>query len=106
MSQNIGKIVQVIGPVVDVSFEQAGGDLPNILDSLKITREDGHVIVLECQQHVGEKTIRTVAMDSTDSLSRGMEVVPMGAQIIMPVGEQVRGRLFNVTGDAIDGIGE
>jgi F-type H+-transporting ATPase subunit beta len=106
MSQNIGKIVQVIGPVVDVSFEQAGGDLPNILDSLKITREDGHVIVLECQQHVGEKTIRTVAMDSTDGLSRGMEVVPMGAQIIMPVGEQVRGRLFNVTGDAIDGIGE
>ncbi len=106
MSKNIGKIVQVIGPVVDVSFEQEGSELPNILDALEIVKADGQVVVLECQQHIGENTIRTVAMDSTDGMSRGMEVVAKGSQITMPIGNDVRGRLFNVTGDAIDGIGE
>ena len=105
MSKNIGKIVQVIGPVVDVSFEEEGSVLPDILDALEITKLDGQVVVLECQQHVGEKTVRTVAMDSTDGMSRGMEVRATGSQITMPVGDKVRGRLFNVTGDAIDGIG-
>lgn len=106
MSKNVGKIVQIIGPVVDVSFEQEGSELPRILDALEITKENGQVVVLECQQHVGENTVRTVAMDSTDGMSRGMKVTATGSQIIMPVGDAVRGRLFNVTGDAIDGIGE
>ena len=104
MSQNIGKIVQVIGPVVDVIFEAEGGVLPNILDALIIKREDGQEIVLECQQHVGENTVRTVAMESTDGLYRGMNVTTTGAQIKMPIGEQVRGRLLNVIGDTIDGL--
>jgi len=104
MSQNIGKIVQVIGPVVDVSFEMEGGILPNILDALIIKKEDGQEIVLECQQHVGENTVRTVSMESTDGLSRGMNVTTTGAQIKMPIGEQVRGRLLNVIGDTIDGL--
>jgi F-type H+-transporting ATPase subunit beta len=100
-----GKIAQVIGPVVDVSFSDHGGKLPNILDALIVTKPNGAQIILECQKHVGEDTVRTVAMDSTDGLSRGMEVVPTGSPIRMPVGEQIRGRLFNVVGEAIDGIG-
>jgi F-type H+-transporting ATPase subunit beta len=100
-----GKIAQVIGPVVDVSFSEHGGKLPNILDALIVTKPNGTQIILECQKHVGEDTVRTVAMDSTDGLSRGMEVVPTGSPIRMPVGEQIRGRLFNVVGEAIDGIG-
>lgn len=106
MAENIGKIVQIVGPVVDVSFEQEGSTLPSINDALEVTRPDGQVVVLECQQHIGENTIRTIAMDSTDGMSRGMDVVAKGAQITMPIGDKVRGRLFNVTGDAIDGIGE
>ena len=106
MAENIGKIVQIVGPVVDVSFEQEGSSLPSINDALEVTRPDGQVVVLECQQHIGEKTVRTIAMDSTDGMSRGMDVKAEGKQITMPLGDQVRGRLFNVTGDAIDGIGE
>jgi F-type H+-transporting ATPase subunit beta len=104
MSNLTGKIVQVIGPVVDVSFEQEGSKLPNILDALEITKENGQRIVLETQQHIGEDTVRTIAMDSTDGLRRGMDVVATGAPIMMPTGEQIKGRLFNVVGDAIDGI--
>jgi F-type H+-transporting ATPase subunit beta len=100
-----GKIAQVIGPVVDVTFSEHGGKLPNILDALIVTKPNGGQIILECQKHVGEDTVRTVAMDSTDGLSRGMVVVPTGSPIRMPVGEQIRGRLFNVVGEAIDGIG-
>ena len=106
MSQNIGKITQIIGPVIDVSFENQDGKLPNILDALEITRDNGDILVVECQQHIGENTIRTIAMDSTDGLHRGMKVLAKGQQITMPVGEQVRGRLLNVIGDSIDGIGE
>ena len=106
MSQSIGKVIQVIGPVVDVSFESSGNDLPEIFDALEITRENGQVLVLECQQHIGEHTVRTVAMDSTDGLSRGMQVVSTGKSISMPVGNVIRGRLLNVIGEAIDGIGE
>jgi len=102
---NVGKISQVIGPVVDVRFE-TDGSLPNILDSLTITKADGQEIVLECQQHIGEDTVRTIAMDSTDGLSRGMDVVNNGVPITMPTGEQIKGRLFNVIGKAIDGIGD
>lgn len=105
MAKKIGVISQVIGPVVDVSFENAGDEMPNILDALEIKRKDGTILVVECQQHIGEKTVRTVAMDSTDGLQRGMEVIATGLPIIMPIGEQIRGRLMNVTGMPIDGLG-
>ncbi|MDD3876462.1 MAG: F0F1 ATP synthase subunit beta [Bacteroidales bacterium] len=104
MSSYIGKISQIIGPVVDVCFDNES-KLPNIYEALEITREDGHIIVLECQQHIGEDTVRTIAMDSTDGLHRGMSVVSTGQNICMPIGEHIKGRLFNVTGQAIDGIG-
>jgi F-type H+-transporting ATPase subunit beta len=105
MSNNTGIISQVIGPVVDVSFERKGMEMPNIYDALEIKRDDGSILVVECQQHIGENTVRTIAMDSTDGLRRGMEVIATGAPITMPVGEQIKGRLMNVTGLAIDGIG-
>ncbi len=98
-----GKTVQIIGPVVDVRFES--GYLPNILDALEVTRPDGQKIILECEQHIGEDTVRTVAMDSTDGIKRGLEVRAHGSPIRMPVGEKIKGRLFNVVGEAIDGIG-
>jgi F-type H+-transporting ATPase subunit beta len=104
MSVNTGKITQVIGPVIDVSFDTEKGPLPNILDSLVITRANGEKVVLECQQHIGEDTVRAIAMDASDGLSRGMEVVASGAPIMMPIGENIRGRLFNVVGDPIDGL--
>ena len=105
MSKNIGKIAQIIGPVVDVKFDSSVAGLPNIYDALEITRANGKKVILECQQHIGEDTIRTISMDSTDGLSRGNEVVATGAPILMPIGEEIKGRLFNVVGDAIDGIG-
>ena len=106
MADQIGEIVQVIGPVVDISFSQTGQDLPSIHDALEIEREDGSLLVVECQQHIGESTIRTIAMDSTDGLRRGMKAVATGKSITMPVGSQIKGRLMNVIGDAIDGLGE
>ncbi len=102
---NIGKITQIIGPVVDVSFDDENATLPNILDALEIDRPNGTVLVLECQQHVGEDTVRAIAMDATDGLSRGIAVRATGSPIKMPVGDAIKGRLFNVVGDAIDGIG-
>ena len=101
---NTGKIVQIIGPVVDVSFE--GSTLPNIMDSLDVDRGNGQTVVLECQQHLGENRVRTISMDSTEGLSRGMEVINSGTPISMPSGEAIKGRLFNVVGSAIDGIGD
>jgi F-type H+/Na+-transporting ATPase subunit beta len=100
---NKGKIVQIIGPVIDVRFE--GVTLPNILDALEVTRPDGQKVILECEQHTGQDTVRTIAMDSTDGLRRGIEVTALGGQIKMPTGEKIKGRLFNVVGEAIDGIG-
>ena len=105
MSKNTGEIIQVIGPVIDVSFEKQGGELPNIHDALEIKTDD-KTIIIEVQQHVGENTVRTISMDSTDGLSRGMVVTPTGAPIKMPIGDQVKGRLLNVVGDPIDGIGD
>ena len=99
---NTGKIKQIIGAVIDVSFE--GGELPQILNSLEITRQDGSLLVLEVQQHLGEDSVRCIAMEGTEGLTRGMDVVDTGAPIAMPVGENIKGRLFNVTGDAIDGL--
>jgi len=101
---NIGKITQVIGPVVDVSFDAEGAKLPNILDSLEVTKENGQKVVLECQQHLGEDRVRTISMEGTEGLVRGMEVTDTGAPIKMPTGESIKGRLFNVIGEAIDGI--
>ncbi len=106
MSTNIGKIAQIIGPVVDVTFEDVNQELPNIYDSLEITTENGQRIVLETQQHVGEDTVRAIAMDSTDGLTRGQKVVATGSPIKMPTGEAIRGRVFNVVGESIDGIGQ
>lgn len=104
MSQQKGKIAQVIGPVIDVRFDLEGGKLPNILDALEIVRENGQILVLEVQKHIGEDTVRTVAMDSSDGIYRGMEVLVTGSPIKMPIGDKVKGRLFNVVGEAIDGI--
>ncbi|MFS8616424.1 MAG: F0F1 ATP synthase subunit beta [Solitalea sp.] len=101
---NVGKIVQVIGPVVDVSFSTENAELPKIYNAITVTKPDGEVLVLECQQHLGEDRVRTIAMDSTDGLVRGMEVTDTGAPIKMPVGDEIKGRLFNVVGSAIDGI--
>jgi F-type H+-transporting ATPase subunit beta len=101
---NIGRITQVIGPVVDVSFEAEGAKLPNIFDAFTVKKSDGSVIVLECQQHLGEDRVRTIAMDGTEGLTRGMEVIDTETPISMPTGEDIKGRLFNVIGDAIDGI--
>jgi F-type H+-transporting ATPase subunit beta len=106
MALSTGKIVQVIGPVIDVSFDTESNKLPNILDALEVTRADGQKLIMECQQHVGEDTIRAISMDATDGLSRGMVVTATGQPITMPIGDQVKGRLFNVVGDAIDGIGD
>lgn len=101
-----GEIIQIIGPVVDVSFQKSGGELPNIHDALEVDRKDGTKLIVECQQHIGEHSIRAIAMDSTDGLQRGMEVESLGTSIKMPKGEKIKGRLLNVVGNAIDGIGE
>jgi len=106
MSTTKGIISQIVGPVVDVTFDKESTQLPNILDALIIKKEDGSEVVIECEQHIGENTVRCVAMDSTDGLSRGIEVFSTGKPISMPVGKEVRGRLMNVIGDTIDGVGE
>lgn len=92
----------MIGPVVDVSFEVEKNDLPPIYTSLKVVREDNSELMLEVEQHIGEHTVRCVAMDSTDGLRRGMSVVNLGQPIAVPTGEQVKGRLLNVIGNPID----
>src|SRR5215831_3121510 len=102
---NVGKIKQIIGPVIDVAFD-GETELPEILNALEVTRDNGQKVVLEVQQHLGEDSVRTVAMDSSEGLMRGMDCVDTGTNIKMPVGEQIRGRLFNVVGSAIDGLGD
>jgi len=106
MAEIYGEVIQVIGPVVDVIFEVKGADLPNIHDALEIDRGNGQLLIIEVQQHIGESTVRTISMDSTDGLCRGMKARATGSSIRMPVGDQIRGRLLNVVGDAIDGIGK
>jgi len=98
-----GKVAQVIGPVVDVKFEK-GSALPSIYDALEVRKADGTVVVLEVQQHTGQDTVRAISMDSTDGFTRGMEAVSTGSAIKMPIGEAIKGRLFNVVGEAIDGM--
>ena len=104
MSKIKGRVSQIIGPVVDVEFTGENNVLPNIYDSLEIKKSDGSILVLEVQSHIGEDTVRTISMDSTDGLGRGEEVASTGVPIQMPIGENIYGRLFNVIGDAIDGM--
>jgi len=107
MSELFGHISQIIGPVVDVFFDLKGKEevkLPAIYDALSIDRGNGKELIVEIQQHIGENTVRTVAMDSTDGLRRGLKAVALGRSISMPVGDQVKGRLMNVIGDSIDGM--
>lgn len=108
MSQLTGHVSQVIGPVVDVKFEGPDIDdkllLPNINDALVIKRDNGDELIIEVQQHIGEETVRCVAMDSTDGLRRGMAVLPTGQPITMPIGNQIKGRMMNVVGMPIDGM--
>ena len=99
MSQSVGKVSQIMGPVVDVTFDTSSNDLPKIYDSLEIKKEDGSILVLEVQSHVGEDIVRTISMDSTDGLKRGADVEATGNPIQMPIGDDVYGRLFNVIGD-------
>ncbi len=105
MSSLKGKISQVIGPVVDVAFEK-GLELPNIYDALEVFKSDGTRVVLEVQAHVGENSVRAISMDSTDGFTRGMEATSTGLPIKVPTGEKIKGRLFNVVGEAIDGIND
>jgi len=103
MTKVTGKVAQIIGPVLDVEFSSEA-DLPKIYDSLEITKTDGSTLVLEVEQHIGEDTVRCIAMDSTDGLQRGQEARITGNPIKMPIGNEIYGRLFNVTGDPIDGL--
>ena len=101
---NTGQVKQVIGPVVDVSFSKEGSTLPEIYNALEIARPGADTLVLEVQQHLGEDSVRAIAMDSTDGLRRGQPVTDTGIGIAMPVGEAIKGRLFNVVGEPIDGL--
>ena len=103
-NQKKGKIAQVIGPVIDVIFDNAEG-LPNIYDALEVPRPGKETLILEVEQHIGEDTVRCIAMDSSDGLQRGQEVIALGKPIMVPIGENIKGRVFNVVGDAIDGLG-
>src|SRR5688572_27791922 len=98
---NVGKVKQIIGAVIDVQFH---GKLPEIYNALELKKENGDTLVLEVQQHLGEDSVRTIAMDGTEGLVRGTDVIDTGIPIAMPVGDAIKGRLFNVTGDPIDGL--
>ena len=103
---NVGRVKQVIGPVVDVSFSGEGTVLPEIFNALEVQRPNGTKLVLEVQRHLGEDSVRAISMDSTDGLTRGAKVTDTGKAIAMPVGDKIKGRLFNVVGEAIDGIND
>ena len=100
--ENLGKITQIIGAVLDIKF--SAGNLPEINDAIKIPLKDSGELVVEVSQHLGDDTVRCIAMGSTDGLVRGMEAVATGAPITVPVGENTLGRIFNVLGQPIDNI--
>ncbi|MBD5203795.1 MAG: F0F1 ATP synthase subunit beta [Bacteroidales bacterium] len=102
MSANFGTVTQVIGPVIDVSFEGGKENIPPIYSALKVERDNGETLILEVEQHIGEDTVRCVAMESTDGLRRGVKVENLGRPIAVPTGDQVKGRLLNVIGEPID----
>ena len=106
MTQIEGSISQIVGPVVDVTFQPDSPDfrLPAINDAMEIHRDDGRTLIVEVQQHIGEHTVRAVAMDSTDGLRRHMKAVALGHPISVPTGDQIKGRLLNVIGSEIDGM--
>ena len=108
MSKINGHISQIIGPVIDVYYDTKGQDaekvLPKIHDALRVVRPDGRDLVIEVQQHIGEDTVRCVAMDNTDGLQRGLEAITTGYPILMPAGDQIKGRMLNVIGQPIDGM--
>ena len=106
MAQIEGYISQIIGPVIDVHFPELGNEhlLPNIHEEMIIYRPDGKELIVEVQQHIGENTVRCIAMDSTDGLQRHMKATAPGQSISMPTGDQVKGRLMNVVGREIDGM--
>ena len=110
MSQLNGRISQIIGPVIDVRYDTNGQDpekvLPKIHDALKIVRPDGRDLIVEVQQHIGEDTVRCVAMDNTDGLRRDLEAITTGSPILMPAGDQIKGRMLNVIGQPIDGMAQ
>jgi F-type H+-transporting ATPase subunit beta len=104
---NLGTITQIIGSVIDVLFDkEKGRDIPQIMNALEVTKEDGTKVILECQQHIGDNKVRAIAMDATEGLTRGMEVLDKGEPITIKVGDNIKGRLFNVVGEAIDGLKE
>ena len=99
-SNNIGKITQIVGAVLDIRFPE--GNLPEINTAIDIKRPDGSRLVVEVAQHLGDDTVRCIAMGPTDGLVRGMDAESTGAPISVPVGENTLGRIFNVLGDGID----
>ena len=99
-SENLGKITQIIGAVLDIKF--SAGNLPEINDAIKIPLKSGDELVVEVSQHLGDDTVRCIAMGSTDGLVRGMDAIATGAPITVPVGENTLGRIFNVLGEPID----
>ena len=97
---NIGTVVQIIGPVLDIKFD--ADSLPKLLNAITIKAEDGHVVTVEVAHHIGQDTVRCVAMQSTDGLVRGMQAVDTGSPITVPVGPQNLGRIFNLLGEPVD----
>ena len=97
---NIGTVVQIIGPVLDIKFN--ADSLPKLLNAITIKANDGHTITVEVAQHIGQDTVRCIAMQSTDGLVRGMQAVDTGAPISVPVGPQTLGRIFNLLGQPVD----
>ena len=106
MSENLGTVVQVIGPVIDVSFEGGKEQMPPIYTALKVLRDNGEELILEVEQHIGEDIARCVAMESTDGVRRGVKVQNLGRPIAVPMGNQIKGRLLNVVGEPIDMLGD
>ena len=104
MSKNIGKVVQIIGPVVDISFDE--DHLPDLLTAIEIKRPDEESLIVEVAQGIGADRVRCIAMGSTDGLVRGMDAIDTGKPIQAPVGDAILGRMFNVLGRPIDGLGE
>ena len=101
--ENIGKVVQIIGPVIDIRFD--GEDLPKLYNAINIDKGDGTYLVVEVAQHIGDDIVRTISMGSTDGLVRGAKAIDTGSSISVPVGDKVLGRMFNVLGDPIDNLG-
>ncbi len=102
--ENIGKVVQIIGPVIDIRFD--GEELPKLHNAIKIDRGDNTYLTVEVAQHIGDDVVRTISMGSTDGLVRGAKAIDTGSAISVPVGDEVLGRMFNVLGDPIDNLGE